>query len=163
MENFKETVIKNPTNNGVNHEVEIRLDGTITAHKYIAGDKVQTYDWSYMSASEVYETARQSGHYRYIIREEVPTIIEQDRPSKAIRKLITDAIAENEDAEIKVVFDTAVGEGNVDVSLVVYVDGEMAVDKLVANSEYVNEINVERAERIRERLANRFVKRYSTI
>lgn len=156
---MKLTTIRNNSNNGVKHVVTISLDGTVTANKYINSELVQTYDWSYMSAAEVYETAEQSGHELYEIYEEEPEVpFNQDMKAAEIRKVIKEALETLEsDESYRVYFEVSVTEGYTDVSLVVTdSEGQMIADSLVASVESQNEAVEAKADKMAERLNKKY-------
>ena len=158
---MKKTTIKNENNNGVFHNVTIKLDGTIEAVKIIDGTEVQTYDWSYMTAEEVYETAKDSGHQQYTIFEEEEEVeaLTQGMNAGKIRKTIADATKGYETFEYEIKFDAQQVEGYTDVSLVVSdEEGEMIADVLVASVENESDANMKKAEAMAKRLNKKYGK-----
>lgn len=149
------TVIKNNSNNGVTHEVEIKLDGTVIAKKFIEGELSQTYDWSYMSKEEVYQTAKESGHQEYIIIEEDEKFL-QEMTAATIRHDIERATRWIEE-EVEVRFVPSDEDGYIEVSLIVEDEnGEYLVDELVASVRSSNPATYEKAEKMAARLNKKY-------
>lgn len=160
MKNYKMTTITNESTNGVFHNVTIGLDGTVEAIKIIDGKAVQIYNWSYKSKEEVYETAKQSGHQEYLIREEivVPEKLKQQVSSSQIRKIIKEAKRQLfSDEEYTIQFDIESVENNLDVSMTIWNENmEMISDTLIATTISDTYENTIIAESMQRRLEAKF-------